>query len=104
MAINAAQVSLADTNAHRLADLLAALTIPFQFNRGIQLDIQADSGNSGTVSVGDGNLSTSRYGRILAASAVMTLGPDDTDDVSTLDIYLLASAATQKVNIVLRQS
>lgn len=102
----AAQLSLGDTNPHRLADLLAALTIPFPYNNGCQIDIEADDNNSGSIFLGDSLItvtSTSRYGRQLAKNELWTSYDDCDNSVSTLDIYLLASAATQKANVILRR-
>ncbi len=62
----AAQVSLGDTNIHQLSALLAALTVPFPYNNGCQIDIQGDPGNSGSIFIGDALLTisgTSCYGR-----------------------------------------
>jgi hypothetical protein len=98
------QASLADTNAHKLADLVAAAysgVVPAPPNRSRQIDIQADGGNGGNVLIGDSSVSTTVYGKQLAAKAVDVRGPSVQDDISTLDIFLCASVATQKVNILL---
>ena len=102
----AAQVSLGDTNIHNLAALIAALTVPFPYTNGCQIDIQADPANSGSIFIGDGLLtitSTSRYGRQIVKDELWTSYDDCANSVSLTDIYLLASAATQKANVILRR-
>jgi hypothetical protein len=109
--------SLADTNIHKLDDLLTAayaatclarptgtppgtgLALP---NRFSQIIIQADPGNGGNVFVGDSQLSSSNYGQELKSTSnpLQIISPTAALSISTLDMYLLASGATQKVNII----
>ncbi len=69
-----------------------------------QLYIEADGGNSGTIFVGDSNLSASRYMTNLAAgkgfwvSAAWPSRPDHSN-LQLNSFYVLGSAASQKVHI-----
>lgn len=66
------------------------------------IDIQAVSTNTGTVAVGDSAVTATDSGRVLAASGIITLTKQDREVKLTLnDIYLLPSAAGQKVNVTL---
>jgi len=96
-----AQVVLGDTSVHQLSTLLGALSVPITRKTFIEIAMQADSSNGGNVLIGDGGLSSSRYGVVLlSTSQPYKLGPDTVNAISTDDIYLLASAATQKINFV----
>jgi hypothetical protein len=108
------QASLADTNAHNLDTLLAAAyagtslarnatgTNPQLPNRFTQIIIQADPGNGGNVLVGDALVGTTNYGQELKATGnpLQMISPTASSSLSSLDIWLMASAATQKVNII----
>jgi hypothetical protein len=96
------QVTLGDTSIHKLSALIAAATGYGSVRPNFcTILLQADPGNSGNIFVGDSNLGSSNYGKQLAASATFELRSDRTDVFSTLDIYVLASATGQKLNIIL---
>jgi hypothetical protein len=109
--------SLADTNVHTLDSLLVAAyaatslarpaptSVPTTQlpNHFVQIIIQADPGNSGNVFVGDALLSSTNYGQELKSTGnpLQLESPSGVPSLSTTDINLLASGATQKVNIIL---
>ena len=101
------QVSLADTNIHTLDSLIqaayasAAAKPPNRFSNII---IQADNANGGTVLVGDGLLSSTNYGNQIQKGNQLQFSSSGIQNISTLDIYVLASAATQKLNLLLMGS
>jgi hypothetical protein len=97
--------SLADTNAHQLSALLATLLGANTPTNGCGLNIQADPTNGGSVYVGDCNVSSTQNGGVLAAGASYS-EPDNgsVNGISTVDIYVRASAATQKINVMLRRN
>lgn len=65
--------------------------------------IQADPGNSGTIYVGDSSVSSTVCAAALSAGASIRIeGPkyrNSTDEVVLSDIYVDASANSQKVNV-----
>lgn len=65
-----------------------------------QIDFEADSANTGTVSIGDSSVAATDFGRKLAAGAVYEINKVLVNDrISLADVFLLPSAAGQKVNV-----
>lgn len=106
----ATTITITDTNAHKLYDVLTgkdvtgvsvghstASGIPSNLVRA--LSYQADSTNAGTVSHGDASLSSSDTGAKLAASGTMGWGPMDHPRIDLSNKFIIASAATQKLNV-----
>lgn len=106
----ATTISLSDTNRHNLYDVLTgkdtsgasaghttAAGIPGNLVRFLEL--QPDSANGGTVGVGDASLSSTDMGvKLAATSPPMTLALDHPRIDLTIH-YVIASAATQKLNV-----
>lgn len=110
MQIFAFQATLADTNPHSVASLLAASTVgarlKSQPTNFAQVDIQGDPANSTTnILVGDETLSTTNYGRSLVSGTGTAIfshwHPDNA--IGIADLFVCASVANGKVNIVLRR-
>lgn len=106
----ATTITITDTNRHNLYDVLTgkdttgvsaghttAAGIPG--NRVRSLSYQADSTNTGTVGTGDASLSATDMGAKLAASGTMSWGPLDGPRLDLTNKYIIASAATQKLNV-----
>ena len=103
MALYGLTLSLADTSVHKLSDLIAAATgYATATNRFAQVSVQADPGNAGNVYLGDPNVASTNMGANLTAGLTYSSGPHESNLVSTLDIHVRASAATQKINVALR--
>lgn len=67
-----------------------------------ELSIQCDLASGGTLYLGGDKLSTSNYGLQLAKGAVQRFGPLISNGVDLLSIYLLGSAASTLVNVMVR--
>ena len=88
-------------SALKLSTLIAAIdpNIPTRFTK---LWIQYNVGATGVLLVGRSNLATTHAGANLAPGATpFCIDASDTGVGLTSDVFLLAGAATQQVNIIL---
>jgi hypothetical protein len=69
-----------------------------------ELYITADNANSGSIYVGDSTLSTSNYGAELAPGDPMLPRRTAGNQIALDRVYLMASTANQKVNVIVAQA
>lgn len=71
--------------------------------RCAELQVQAGSGNTAVVLVGDGSLSGSVYGKELDTLDSMTIGAGShANTVALKNVWLRSASAGQTVNVILR--
>jgi hypothetical protein len=99
-----ATLTLSQANTvYNLYDLLSAAR-PEAPKVVAELYIIADNANSGSVYVGDSTLSTSNYGAELAPGDPMLPRRTAGNQIALDHVYLMASAANQKVNVTVAQA
>jgi hypothetical protein len=97
-------VSLADTNAHNLYDLLVAIdaSLAGLYQNVGRLSLQADASNgANTVYVGDASVASTRKAFELLVHDQVPMSKEAMN-VPVKGIYLRASGATCKVNVELQ--
>lgn len=88
-------LTLADTNYH-LIDLVRAIDADFK-DVATKVSLQTDDENSGTILIGDVNLSATRFGAELNVTDSMAVGN------SVRGVYARSASAGQKVNIAVER-